>query len=35
MKLSAEQIQSNWKVFLHNVEKHISDKKDRKQKTRN
>ena len=23
MKLSAENIQSNWKVFLHNIETHI------------
>ncbi len=35
MKLSAEQIQSNWKVFLHNIETHISDKNDRKQKLLN
>ena len=35
MNLSAEQIQSNWKVFLHNIETHISDKKDRKQKLLN
>ena len=35
MSLSAEQIQSNWKVFLHNIEKHISDNKDRKQKLLN
>ena len=35
MSLTAEQIQSNWKVFLHNIEKHISDNKDRKQKLLN
>ena len=35
MKLSAENIQSNWKVFLHNIETHISDNKDRKQKLLN
>jgi len=35
MKLSAEKIQSNWKVFLHNIETHISDKNDRKQKLLN
>ena len=35
MQLSAEQIQSNWRVFLHNIETHISDKKDRKQKLLN
>ena len=35
MKLSAENIQSNWKIFLSNIEKHISDKKDRKQKLLN
>ena len=35
MPLSAENIQSNWKVFLHNIETHISDKKDRKQKLLN
>ena len=35
MLLSAENIQSNWKVFLHNIETHISDKKDRKQKLLN
>ena len=33
--LSAEQIQDNWKVFLHNIETHISDQKDRKQKLLN
>ena len=33
--LSAENIQSNWKVFLHNIETHISDQKDRKQKLLN
>ena len=32
MSLTAVQIQSNWKVFLNNIETHISDKKDRKQK---
>ena len=35
MSLSAEKIQSNWKVFLHNIETHISDQKDRKQKLLN
>ena len=35
MKLSAENIQSNWKVFLNNIETHISDNKDRKQKLLN
>ena len=35
MNLSAEKIQSNWKVFLSNIETHISDKKDRKQKLLN
>ena len=35
MQLSAENIQSNWKVFLNNIETHISDKKDRKQKLLN
>jgi len=35
MKLSAEMIQANWKVFLSNIEDHISDKKDRKQKLLN
>jgi hypothetical protein len=35
MELSAVQIQSNWKVFLSNIEKYISDKKDRKQKLLN
>tara|TARA_R110002012_G_scaffold192855_2_gene360467 strand:+ start:1650 stop:2435 length:786 start_codon:yes stop_codon:yes gene_type:complete len=35
MSLTAEQIQDNWKVFLHNIETHISDKKDRKQKLLN
>ena len=35
MELSAVQIQSNWKVFLSNIENHISDKKDRKQKLLN
>ena len=35
MHLSAENIQSNWKVFLNNIETHISDKKDRKQKLLN
>ena len=35
MSLTAEQIQSNWKVFLNNIETHISDKKDRKQKLLN
>ena len=35
MSLTAENIQSNWKVFLHNIETHISDKKDRKQKLLN
>jgi|TARA_B100000287_G_scaffold237894_1_gene223779 hypothetical protein len=35
MKISAENIQSNWKVFLHNIETHISDNKDRKQKLLN
>ena len=35
MKLSAEQIQSNWEVFLNNITRHISDKKDRKQKLLN
>ena len=24
MKLSAEQIQSNWEVFLNNIKEHIS-----------
>ena len=35
MSLTAVQIQSNWKVFLNNIETHISDKKDRKQKLLN
>ena len=35
MSLTAEQIQSNWDVFLNNIETHISDKKDRKQKLLN
>ena len=35
MSLSAENIQSNWKVFLNNIETHISDQKDRKQKLLN
>ena len=35
MKISAENIQSNWKVFLNNIETHISDNKDRKQKLLN
>jgi len=35
MSLKAEQIQSNWEVFLNNIETHISDKKDRKQKLLN
>ena len=35
MELSTVQIQSNWKVFLSNIEKYISDKKDRKQKLLN
>ena len=35
MSLTAEKIQSNWKVFLHNIETHISDQKDRKQKLLN
>ena len=35
MSLSAENIQSNWKVFLNNIETHISDNKDRKQKLLN
>ena len=29
MKLTAEQIQTNWKVFLQNIETHIKgDRKD-------
>jgi len=35
MNLSAEQIQSNWEIFLDNINVHISDKKDRKQKLLN
>ena len=35
MSLSAEQIQSNWKVFLHNISKYISDKNDRSNKLLN
>ena len=30
MKLTAEQIQSNWEVFLNNIETHITG--DRKEK---
>jgi len=35
MKLSAEQIQSNWEIFLDNIKIHISDKGDRKDKLLN
>ena len=35
MNLTAEQIKGNWEVFLNNIEIHISDKKDRKQKLLN
>ena len=35
MNLTAEQIKGNWEVFLNNIEEHISDKKDRKQKLLN
>ena len=35
MKFSAEQIKANWDEFLANIEEHISDKKDRKQKLLN
>ena len=35
MKFSAEQIKANWDKFLANIEEHISDKKDRKQKLLN
>ena len=35
MQLSAEQIKANWEEFVANIEEHISDKKDRKQKLLN
>ena len=35
MSLTAENIQSNWRVFLDNISRHISDNKDRKQKLLN